>query len=290
MSSRTINVFLGLFIAFHRISTLQLGRKPRFFLYVFYGTFILISVLFSALLSPQAVAAEKKEMPRVLYVSDPWPPYILGEIGRPATGGVAVNFARELLKRLGFQMDTMLYPWEECLRMIHEHTADIVFPLIQTTERSGYMTFSQTVFISHDRVWYLRRRGEPVQWQLMSDLYPYRVATIRGYSHGVDMDKAIEENKFKEVFYGADHLENIDKLMNNEVDLMIADEQVMQDIIRRHPKWRDKFSFARKAISKSQYKIAFSKGSKLSSRIDDINLEIKRMRSDGSLRKIFSNY
>ncbi|MGI0115958.1 substrate-binding periplasmic protein [Zooshikella sp. RANM57] len=290
MSPQSTKVFCGLFIAFRCIETLLTGPKRRLFSSFFYGVLILIVGLFPSLLSPPSVAAEKKEMPRVLYVSDPWPPYILGDIGRPATGGVAVNFARELLKRLGFQMDTMLYPWEECLRMIHEHTADIVFPLIQTPERSGYMTFSQTVFISHDRVWYLRQRGEPVQWQLMSDLYPYRLATIRGYSHGVDMDKAIEENKFKEVFYGADHLENIAKLMNNEVDLMISDEQVMQDIIRRHPKWRDKFSFARKAISKSQYKIAFSKGSKLSSRIDDINLEIKRMRSDGSLRKIFSNY
>lgn len=251
---------------------------------------LLVAILIGWSLGGVNCSVAQSDDKKLLFVSDPWPPYITGEMGRPAKGGVSVNFARELLQRLGFEMRTMLYPWKHCLNMIKSNTADLIFPLVQNDERNKFMTFTQTVFVSHDRIWYLKKKLEPLQWDRLSDLYKYRLGKIKGYSHGAEMDKAIEENKFAEIIYGENHVTNLTRLIDDEVDLVVADEQVVQMIIRKNPDWRNLFGFTRRAINKSQYKIGFAKGSPITKNMDKVNKEIKQMRSDGSLRRIFSNY
>ncbi|WP_163835015.1 substrate-binding periplasmic protein [Spartinivicinus ruber] len=249
-----------------------------------------MTILLGWWLSCISSANAQAEKEKLLFVSDPWPPYITGDLGRPAKGGVAVDFAQELLQRLGYEMRSMLYPWKHSLNMIKTNTADLIFPLIQNSEREQFMVFSQTVFVSHDRIWFVKKKLEPLKWRRLSDLYQYRLGKIKGYSHGPEMDKAVEENKFTEIIYGENHLINLTRLLDDEVDLVIADEQVIQMIIKHNPDWRDLFGFTRRAINKSQYKMGFAKGSPVTSRMDEVNQEIKRMRSDGSLRRIFSNY
>ncbi|MCX4025462.1 transporter substrate-binding domain-containing protein [Endozoicomonas sp. SM1973] len=251
---------------------------------------VLVAILVGWCLSCMSGVSAQEERKKLLFVSDPWPPYITGDLGRPAKGGVAVDFARELLQRLGFEMRSMLYPWKHSINMIKTNAADLIFPLIQNPERDEFMTFSQTVFVSHDRIWFLKSKLEPLKWSRLSDLYGYRLGKIKGYSHGDELDQAVEENKFAAIVYGENHLINLTRLIDDEVDLVIADEQVIQMIIRRNSDWRNLFGFTRKAINKSQYKIGFAKDSPVTKHMDKLNQEIKRMRSDGSLRRIFSNY
>ena len=49
-------------------------------------------------------------------VEDPWPPYIEGRTGEPASGGKLVELYRELFRRIeGVEVEYLLMPWKRAL-------------------------------------------------------------------------------------------------------------------------------------------------------------------------------
>ncbi len=64
----------------------------------------LVSLLFASQLFAD-------EMQRMRLINDPYPPYVIGEVGEPPSSGIAFEVVKEILHRLDIAGDYKLYPW-----------------------------------------------------------------------------------------------------------------------------------------------------------------------------------
>ena len=71
--------------------------------------FVLVLVCVLALLNWSSAFANDDNRP-LLIVVDPWPPYIIGNEGELATGGIFVEKAKEIFKQIGMPYEIRLFP------------------------------------------------------------------------------------------------------------------------------------------------------------------------------------
>ncbi|MHB9796650.1 substrate-binding periplasmic protein [Pseudomonas sp. MT3] len=115
--------------------------------------------------------------------ADRWPPY--ADIRLP-DGGVAVHLVRAALQRAGYASEYVEVPWPRVLHGVRGGEYDLVVDAWYSPEREAFGVFSES-YLSN-RVRLLKRRGSPITFAHLADLYPYRIAVVRGYSYSPEFD------------------------------------------------------------------------------------------------------
>ncbi|QRY80985.1 amino acid ABC transporter substrate-binding protein [Pseudomonas sp. PDNC002] len=115
--------------------------------------------------------------------ADRWPPY--ADQGLPGNG-VAVDMVRAALKRAGFASAYIEVPWPRVLHGVKNGEYDLVADAWYTPEREVYGEYSEPYLINRVRL--IKRRGSSITFTRLADLYPYRIAVVRGYSYSADFN------------------------------------------------------------------------------------------------------
>lgn len=244
---------------------------------------LLISI---SLLSLLCHSVSSREVRQLIFVSDPWPPFVLGKEGGKAQGGISIELCQEIFSRLGIPFSSQLHPWKRALVYLKTGEADFTFPLIQNEERSVDIAFTDTVMTDKSRVWFLgARKGGPIEWETITDLKPYRIGIVSGYSHGELFNQAIKDGILK-TEPCISYEQGIRKLLHSRMDLLLGNESVIYSLIRSHPEWKGKLKYASKISSQHFYRIGISKKSPAMVLIPEINRLIGEMKTDGTIDRI----
>ena len=242
------------------------------------------------LLATGAGADQAGPVPQIVTLtSDPWPPYVLGELGQDATGGSGVKLMRAIFARLdGVGVRFPLVPWQRALQEVKQGRMDGIGILLKTPERERYMAYTDELFVSHDRVWYVQDRFPGgLNWRRLSDLTPYHIGVVRGHSYGSQVDKKLADGTLRVTeVTSAERL--FVMLARGRVDLVFANESVGRALAHRHASSDDAIAAARKALSVDVYHIAFSKRSPAQRLIPAINRIIAELREEQLIDKIIN--
>jgi polar amino acid transport system substrate-binding protein len=217
--------------------------------------------------------------------SDPWPPYITGNLGSDADGGTAVEVFNKIFERVdGVSVSLPLLPWNRALKGVREGTLDGIQLLRKTSERETYMLFSDSIFISRELIWYSDKRfPKGFDWATKDDLKPYVVGVVSGYSYSEEFDKILENNLLT-----VTKVSNADKIFSmleaGHIDIGLASESVGLSLAREHNKVN--ITAAKKAIAEEPHYISFSKKSKVSEFIPAINQAIQSLKQEGEIERI----
>lgn len=225
----------------------------------------------------------------VTLTSDPWPPYVLGELGQDATGGSGVELMRTIFARLdGVEVRFPLVPWQRALQEVKQGRMDGIGILLKTPERERYMAYTDELFVSHDRVWYVQDRFPAgLNWRRLNDLRPYHIGVVRGHSYGSHVDTKLADGTLPVTkVTSAERL--FVMLARGRVDLAFANESVGHTLARRHAPPGGAVAAARKALSVDVYHIAFSKRSPARRLIPAINRIIAELREEKLIDKIIN--
>lgn len=234
----------------------------------------------------QKETAKKNKISRVLFVSDPWPPYTLGEEAQAAEGGISIELCREIFSRLNIGFSSKLYPWNRVLLMLENGKGDLTFPLIKTAEREEFLLFTDVVMEDRDVVWYLAdRKTGPVEWETPDDLTSYSIGIVDGYEYGEQIEAALKKRKFK-VERARSYEQAIVKLIGERMDIFIGTESVILDLIKNNPEWKGKLAYTKKSSNTNIYRIGISKKSLLAGMVPEINEVIETMKQDGTIDRI----
>lgn len=244
-------------------------------------------VCFAIALFASATAGSE---PRVVeLVCDPWPPYVMGEMGGEATVGAGVDVMRAIFDRLNnVELYIGLMPWKRALREVERGNKDGIAILLKTPEREEYMLYSDVVFTSHNAVWFTES-GFPngFDWRDYADLQRYKIGVIRGHSYGGDLDQIIAAKTFR-----VTQLSSAEQLFamldKGRIDLAIADRLVGGALIKQYARQGMQFQFvaADRPAATEVYHISLSRQSAHRDLLPAINQAIAELRDEGVIQTL----
>jgi polar amino acid transport system substrate-binding protein len=173
--------------------------------------FFLASMLFALNVS----AATGDETLRI--TANVWPPYVDNEM---SGNGVAIELVTEALERAGYASQLALEPWPRALEATQQGVYDIVCSLWFTEDRAATVSFSEPYIENHIK--FIKRSNSAIQYNDRDDLNGLRIGVVDDYAYSAEPydTTGIEVTKSGSV------KENIQRLLDNEVDLVLADSRI----------------------------------------------------------------
>lgn len=215
---------------------------------------------------------------------DPWPPYTYGEIGQKPTGGIAVEVTQEIFKRIGIKTELILCPWKRCLFQAKQGEVDGLMLLEKTEEREAYLVFTAPLFHFEELLWFSKSR-KPIEWNEFRDLKDYTFGRPLGFQYGEDFESAVKLLGIHIIKARSD-LNLFRMLALGRIDVYIASEKIAKALFSMHPDLQGKFAYSAKPITSGHLYMALSKKSSFLDRLPEINMTIKDMINDGTMKKI----
>jgi len=224
----------------------------------------------------------------ITLVEDPWPPYIEGKAGAPATGGTLIKLYKKVFQQLdGVNVNYLLMPWQRALIEVEQGKRDGIMALFKTPERAKVMDFTVPIFTGRTMLWYSSEKfPNGLSWNKIEDLAPHHIIMLRGSA----MAKPLVDAKTDGVPLTITEI-NTHKQQFEMISLGRGDITVLTEIVGYHylnTSKSDKHIIPmQKPLSDGDvYYMAFSKKSPARKLIPQINTVIESMQASGELNKI----
>ncbi len=224
----------------------------------------------------------------VTLVGDPWPPYIEGELGRKATGGVGTELLHKIFSRIdGVTLETPLIPWNRALSKVEQGAEDGIGILLKTEERERYMVFTDEVLRSVNTIWYSAKRFPAgFEWETFADFEPFLLGVIDGHSYGEEFDLNVASGAVKAVSVSS-ATQLFAMLAKGRIDIVMCDALVGETFAVALAD--DGFTIrpTHQAAAIEIYHIGFSRKSSARHLLPDVNRVIHELRNEGFMDKLF---
>ncbi len=227
---------------------------------------------------------------RVLqFVDSPFPPYVMGEIGKPPAGGISIDIFNEVCRQLNVRGTVELVPWPRVLKMLETGRADGVLTLLKSPERERFLLYTVPFMESRELVYWNRTLQPVFDWQEFADLRGYTIGLVTGYVYGDDFMAAVEELDLRVEYTESSEL-NMKKLAAGRVNLIVEEEQVADYLIRVNSEKQEIIGKHPKSISEYLYYMAFSRHTTGIRFYYKFNKQLADLVTDGTIKRIIEAY
>jgi polar amino acid transport system substrate-binding protein len=239
-------------------------------------------------LFPFVVWAEKLPV-----VCHEFPPYnYRGDDGNIT--GASTEIVNEVLRRMGYEADIRLLPWNRALKMAMAGEAALLYTFSKSAEREGQFFFTDG-FASVEVVFF-KRKTDDIFWNVLSDVGDYRVGYVEGYNYGTSLMEALRKKTFKKTdVIGAsttvDYRQML-KLANGRIDLAVCPKTQCSWIIKKNSPQFDGVDYIDKRIgSPRAFYGGFSKKRPGAEALRDrFNQEYRKFVQEGGRDAILNKY
>jgi polar amino acid transport system substrate-binding protein len=219
-----------------------------------------------------------------------WPPWEIAydENRTKVEGGLAVELTQELLNRLNLQMELETVPWKRALSNLEKGYADLIPFIAKSPEREQYILFSEPVYEDPIILVYSSDKFDDFSWNNLDDLDNRVVGTVRGYTYGEAWNSKVNSQTIITDESVSD-LVCLKKLLAGRTDFALQFYSVLMNLKDEISDY-DKIKYSLKPLRKNVLRFGVSKKSFLASQLNEINEELRKMKEDGTLRKILQEY
>ncbi|MDD0978594.1 substrate-binding periplasmic protein [Pseudomonas shahriarae] len=236
-----------------------------------------VALLVLLLLVP-TVAAE-----RLRLVADAWPPFTDATL---INGGLATDIVSTALARAGFASDFEQVPWARALMGVGDGRYDVLINAWYDEARTQLGQFSDEYLLN--RVRFIKRRDDPIEFQNLQQLHDYPVAVVRGYAYSAEFDADPQLQKVPVHNFAM----AVRMLAARRVRLTVEDEYVARfHLARESPRVRNAVEFLPKTLSENSLHILVSlKNPRHEQIVAGFDREIARMKADGSYARLLKQH
>ncbi len=216
-------------------------------------------------------------------VADPWPPF---NDQRLPNNGLASDLVSTALARAGYATRYVEVPWERAVRGLQRSDYDLLINAWYTEERAHFGYFSAPFLVN--RIRFLRRKGSAIRFEQLSDLYPYRIAVMRGYAYSAEFNG---DARLHKVGVGS-FASGARMLQAGRVELTLEDEIVARYHLGRELSGiREQLEFLPQPLSENGLHILVRRSHPQHRQIAEaFDRAIAAMRSDGSYAAILQRH
>lgn len=223
----------------------------------------------------------------LVLVSDPFPPYVTGQVGAAPTGGKMVAILQEIFSRVhGLELRMELYPWKRALILVQQGKVDGLMMAMKNEARQKYMVFSDVIFHDVSYLYYMKDHFKvKPSWNTLADLNDYMIGVIKGYySHDLIEQAITQGHKIKLVsLYEQER--GIKMLTLGRLDFVILLHASEKNYEQEY-NLQGQLLHMEKPWVNSQYQLTLSKKSKALSFLPRINQVIAEVKADGTIQQI----
>jgi polar amino acid transport system substrate-binding protein len=236
-----------------------------------------VALIVLLLLAP-TVAAE-----RLRLVADAWPPFTDATL---INGGLATDIVSTALARAGYASDFEQVPWARALMGVGDGRYDVLVNAWYDEARTQLGQFSAEYLLN--RVRFIKRRDDPIEYQNLQQLHAYPIAVVRGYAYSADFDADPKLQKVP----GHNFAMAVRMLAAQRVRMTVEDEYVARFYLAREsPRVRNAVEFLPQPLSENSLHILVSlKNPKHEQIVAGFDREISRMKADGSYARLLKQH
>jgi polar amino acid transport system substrate-binding protein len=152
-------------------------------------------------------------------VTEAWAPYVYQEDDQPA--GLDYEISREVLRRLGVELELQFMPWKRCLLALEQGQADGILDIFHLPEREAQMLFVDETLSEVELVLFFARK-RPYPYRRLEDLQDLVIGISPGYWYN---DEAFRTSTLFSREEAPTHEANLGKLVRQRVDLVVNDRR-----------------------------------------------------------------
>lgn len=227
--------------------------------------------------------AHTAQADRLRLVADAWPPFT--DTSMP-NGGLATAIVTTALQRAGFASEFEQAPWARALLGVGEGRYDVLINAWQNDARTRIGQFSEGYLSNRIRL--LKRKGDSLRFDSLSDLYPHLIAVVRDYAYAAEFDA---DGRLQKVPV-RDFSVAVGMLAAGRVRLTLEDEYVAHYFLQRESATvRDGVEFFGKPVSENSLHILVSlKNPRHAQIVAGFDQAIAAMKADGSYARLLKDY
>ncbi|WP_432463109.1 substrate-binding periplasmic protein [Agarivorans sp. QJM3NY_33] len=203
--------------------------------------------------------------------------------------GIAVDIVKEVFARLHRPVTIEVYPFARALRMLEESKADGIFAIVKKSERQVYLNYSDEVLIEQAAVLYVQAQSEITFNGQLGDLGAYRFGVLRGATYGPMWEQVIDSGGISKIERVADYRQNVMKLVNQRLDVIIGPDYTMAYIIKELGQ-EGRLKQLSPHIEVVPTYIAFSKNTVAPELVAAFSDTLKALKRDGTYQRIINRY
>lgn len=189
--------------------------------------FYYVVLIFSILLATPAYS----ENQTVKFTSLEWPPYTSTEM---ANQGASVAVAKAAFKAVGIDLVVDFYPWKRAVHLAkNQSDYDGYFPEYYADSLKQDFILSEP--IGSGPLGFAELKSQPVNWEILSDLIPYKIGLVSDYVNTAELDAMIAGGSLSSD-YASDDLKNLLKLQKKRHHLAVIDKNVLNHLLATEPR------------------------------------------------------
>ncbi len=215
--------------------------------------------------------------------SGQWPPYSDTSLRGQ---GLAVEIVTTALKRAGYTTVVRVDSLERILEGGALGVYDVFATPWYSDSRNRYLHFSQPYLQS--RIRFIKRKATDFDYRSLQDLNGVVIGTVRDYAYGSDFSSAPGVVRVP----AGTLMENLQKLIQERIDLTLDDERVLRYQIQRFmPNSMEQLEFLQKPLAVRGIHIGVSRKNAEHARIvAGFDRAIEQMHQDGSFAAIVARH
>jgi polar amino acid transport system substrate-binding protein len=239
-----------------------------------------LRLLLAALLTGWALAAKSETLH---LATEAWMPYVYEANGIPA--GLDYEVTREVLQRMGVELEVEFMPWKRCLADLAAGQADGILDIFRRPEREALMAFADEPLSDIDFVLFYSK-AHPHRFSRIADLAGLKIGTSPGYWYGndefLDSDAFVREP-------GPSHEANLLKLLHQRVDLVINDQLAGRYLVERLG-LADRIEHAALPVARERLYLAVRRTPRLQAIAERFSEELRRFKHEPAYRELLARY
>ena len=197
-------------------------------------------------------------------------------------GGLATDIVTTALARAGYASEFEQAPWARALKGVGDGRYDVLVNAWYDDARKQVGQFSAEYLLN--RVRFIKRRDDPLQFQNLEQLHGLPVAVVRGYAYATAFDQDMQLQKVPVHNFAM----AVRMLAAQRVRLTLEDEYVARFYLARESaRVRNAVEFLPKPLSENSLHILVSlKHPEHAQIVAGFDREIAGMKADGSYARL----
>lgn len=220
--------------------------------------------------------------PQTLVTSN-YPPYCMEEAGQAK--GVAAELVKEAFSRMHQDISIVFVPFARAIDMVRNGQADAIFPFALRPERKQFFNYTTEKLLSDPGPLFVRVDSTITFNGDFAKLANFSVGMPRGTYQGDAFMQAIQTYQLK-IEETKDQEQNVRKLIAKHLDIVVGPRLLVQDAAQRTNEAAS-IKLLYSDLSEGAAYVAFSMHENRAELIAKLDQTFKKMRLDGSYRKIF---
>lgn len=225
-----------------------------------------------------------------------YPPYEYMEEGEAK--GIVIDIINEVIKRSRAEgINYTFYPWRRAVNSVEFGDSDLLFNAGKNEARKAWGYYVDSPLVTQHYVLFKRKTSDLIINRNFDNVKNVPIAIRTGYLYGSGMFRdALDQGRFSYIVQSETTMQSIDLLLNKRVDIFVGDYLPVMHYIKEKG-LEEQIDIVKKAGSDEHNivlewptYIIFSKRKVSKDYVDQIDMILDDMKSDGSYMQYFHKY